>query len=62
VVERSELGRRIVSLTTLGTPHLPPPKTDFWGSIDQTRGLLAYVTDNFPGAYHPELRCALTPG
>lgn len=47
--------RSILSLTTLGTPH-QPPTGDFWSQIDQTRGLLRYVTDNFPGAYHPEIK------
>lgn len=44
-----------VSLTTLGSPHLPP-EGEFWSNIDQTRGLLSYVTERFPGAYHPEIK------
>ena len=43
------------ALVTLGTPHAPPPDGIF-RTIDQTRGLLSFVEDNYPGAYHPELR------
>jgi hypothetical protein len=43
------------SLVTLGTPHTPPPE-GFLRTIDQTRGLLRYVEEHYPGAYHKELR------
>lgn len=43
------------ALVTLGTPHKPPPE-GFLRTIDQTRGLLTYVEDRYPGAYHKELR------
>ena len=43
------------ALVTLGTPHRPPPD-GFFRTIDQTRGLLAYVEDRYPGAFHSELR------
>jgi len=43
------------ALVTLGTPHKPPPE-GFLRTIDQTRGLLTYVEDRYPGAFHKELR------
>ena len=46
---------RFGALVTLGTPHAPPPD-GFWRFADQTRGLLNYVEERYPGAYHPELR------
>jgi hypothetical protein len=45
----------IDSLTTLGTPHAPPPEGPF-RTLDQTRGLLTYVEDRFPGAFHESIR------
>ena len=36
---------------SLGSPHQPPPA----GVLDQTRGILTYCSDTFPGAYHPEV-------
>jgi len=43
------------ALATLGTPHAPPPE-GFFRTIDQTRGLLRFVEERYPGAFHPELR------
>ncbi|CAM9398200.1 unnamed protein product [Chrysoparadoxa australica] len=51
-----DLRKRIVSFTTLGTPHNPPPSSSILASIDQTRGLLSYVNSNWPGAYHNGIR------
>jgi hypothetical protein len=36
---------------SLGSPHQPPPE----GILDQTRGILTYCSDTFPGAFHPEV-------
>jgi len=47
--------RRFSALVTLGTPHRPPPEGLF-RTLDQTRGLLSYVEERYPGAAHPELR------
>ncbi|XP_024518499.1 uncharacterized protein LOC9662278 [Selaginella moellendorffii] len=47
-----EFGTDDISLLlTLGTPHLPPPK-GVPGVFDQTRGLLDYVEEKCPGAFH----------
>lgn len=35
---------------SLGSPHLPPPQ----GVIDQTRGILTWITERSPGAYHAD--------
>jgi pimeloyl-ACP methyl ester carboxylesterase len=43
------------ALVTLGTPHKPPPE-GIYKTIDQTRGLLSYVEDRYPGAYHEDIR------
>ena len=43
------------ALITLGTPHKPPPE-GFFRTIDQTRGLLTYVEERYPGAYHETIR------
>ncbi|GAB0495465.1 hypothetical protein MMPV_006767 [Pyropia vietnamensis] len=42
----------VASLTTLGTPHVPPPA----GALDQSRGLLASVAAAHPGAAVPGVR------
>ena len=41
----------IASLTTLGTPHAAPPPDSAMAAADQTRGLLKYVNERFPGAH-----------
>jgi hypothetical protein len=42
-------------LISLGSPHLPPAAGSK-GIIDQTRGILKFVDDTIPGAYHGEVR------
>ena len=42
---------RVRKLITLGSPHNPPPAESAMAKIDQTRGLLRYITENFPGKY-----------
>ena len=44
----------VASLTTLGSPHAPPPPD--CGIPDQTRGILTWVEANTPGAFHPTIR------
>lgn len=41
----------IDTFISLGSPHLPPPKE----VVDQTRGILTFINDVTPGAYHKEL-------
>jgi len=49
-------------LLTLGTPHLPPPR-GVRGVVDQTRGLLYYVEENCPGAFHaPDVKYVCIAG
>lgn len=43
---------------SLGSPHLPPPK----GIVDQTRGILNFVQDACPGAFHPEVQYVTVAG
>jgi len=40
----------IQAFCSLGSPHLPPPP----GVIDQTRGILTYINQATPGAYHQQ--------
>jgi hypothetical protein len=40
---------RVKKLITLGSPHNPPPEDKAVAKIDQTRGLLKYITEKFPG-------------
>ncbi|KAK9827302.1 hypothetical protein WJX81_002605 [Elliptochloris bilobata] len=43
----------ITRLVTLGAPHLPPPAESRF--VDQTRGILTYVSQACPGCHHAEL-------
>lgn len=56
VADPADVSTRFVSLTTLGSPHYPPSGEGVWASVDQTRGLLRYVDENFPGAYHKNFK------
>ncbi len=56
VADPEDVQKRFVSLTTLGSPNYPPPPSESGFSLDQTRGLLDYVNDNFPGAYHKNFK------
>ena len=42
-------------MSSCSSPHTPPPE-GFLRTIDRTRGLLRYVDERYPGAYHKELR------
>mmetsp|Transcript_3197 Transcript_3197/g.9187 ORF Transcript_3197/g.9187 Transcript_3197/m.9187 type:complete len:294 (-) Transcript_3197:83-964(-) len=44
---------RVATFTSLGTPHVPPPPDSLFSGFEQTRGLLTYVNDKYPGAYLP---------
>ena len=46
-----DVKKRVKKLVTLGSPHNPPPAGTTASKIDQTRGLLTYVNENFPGSY-----------
>lgn len=43
-------------LVSLGSPHLPPA-AGAAGIVDQTRGILTFCEDNFPGCHHEEVCC-----
>lgn len=42
----------IDQFVSLGSPHLPPPE----GVIDQTRGILTFVSQACPGVHHPDVQ------
>eukprot|EP00892_Ulva_mutabilis_P010479 jgi/Ulvmu1/7803/UM004_0032.1 len=42
-------------LVSLGSPHLPPA-AGAAGIVDQTRGILTFCEDNFPGCHHEEVK------
>ena len=46
---------RFDRLVSLGAPHLPPPEGAA-GIVDQTRGILKFCDDQFPGAHHGAVR------
>jgi len=57
-----DFGREGVDrFVSLGSPHLPPPK-DAEGVVDQTRGILNFVADAAPGAYHSEIKYVTIAG
>jgi len=47
---------RVRSLITLGTPHKAPPSGSALDKFDQTRGLLSFINDNYPGAFDPRVK------
>ena len=47
-----ELRGTVSKVITLGSPHNPAPDS----SIDQTRGLLKYITEKYPGAYEKKVK------
>ncbi|EIE27676.1 alpha/beta-hydrolase [Coccomyxa subellipsoidea C-169] len=47
-------------LVTLGSPHLAPPKDK--GLVDQTRGILNWVTDNCPDNFHQHIQYVTVAG
>ncbi|CAK0738527.1 hypothetical protein CVIRNUC_001055 [Coccomyxa viridis] len=51
---------QIDRLVTLGSPHQAPPKD--LKLVDQTRGILTWVTDNVPGNFHQEVGYATVAG
>lgn len=40
---------------SLGTPHLAPPEDSLVAKVDQTRGLLKYINDRWPGAHFEDI-------
>jgi len=46
---------RCKAFVSLGTPHAAPPKDSIVSKLDQTRGLLSYVNDRWPGGYYPDI-------
>ena len=44
-------------LVTIGTRHFHPPA----GTLDMTRGVLASVNEDAPGAYFPHSRSGTSP-
>lgn len=43
---------------SLGSPHQPPPK----GVVDQTRGILSWVSEKCPGAFHCDVEYVTVAG
>lgn len=43
--------RGIDRFVSLGSPHTPPPP----GVVDQTRGILTFISQQTPGAFHEEI-------
>ncbi|KAG5191750.1 hypothetical protein JKP88DRAFT_295255 [Tribonema minus] len=47
---------RVLSLTTLGTPNREPPPDSPLAKVDQTRGLLKFINENFPAGSVPGVK------
>ena len=64
VISENDRKDLVLSLTTLGSPHASPIKSNdenqrfsnILSNFEQTRGLLSYVNDNFPGAYFEDVK------
>lgn len=50
-VASESVRKRCKNFVSLGTPHLAPPDDSLVSKIDQTRGLLTYVNNRWPGAF-----------
>ena len=49
---------QIDRFVSLGSPHLAPPE----GVIDQTRGILTWISQNCPGSFHDEIEYVTIAG
>lgn len=47
---------RVKKLLTLGSPHNPPQAESAASRVDQTRGLLTYINENYPGNFEKEVQ------
>eukprot|EP00547_Thalassionema_nitzschioides_P018739 CAMPEP_0194253880 /NCGR_PEP_ID=MMETSP0158-20130606/30852_1 /TAXON_ID=33649 /ORGANISM="Thalassionema nitzschioides, Strain L26-B" /LENGTH=557 /DNA_ID=CAMNT_0038991723 /DNA_START=41 /DNA_END=1711 /DNA_ORIENTATION=+ len=50
-VASEQTRQRCKAYVSLGTPHAAPPPESIVSKADQTRGLLKYINDRWPGAY-----------
>ena len=55
-VAAPEVRARCKAYVSLGTPHQAPPEGSLVAKADQTRGLLKYVNDRWPGGYWDGIR------
>jgi len=55
-VADEDVRQRCKRYVSLGTPHLAPPEDSIVSKVDQTRGLLKYVNDRWPGAYFDDIK------
>jgi len=55
-VAAEDVRDRCKNFVSLGTPHAAPPPESIVAKVDQTRGLLQYVNDRWPGAYFPGVK------
>lgn len=51
-----DIKNRVKQLISLGSPHNAPPSDSGVAKVDQTRGLLTYINDKFPGAYERRVK------
>lgn len=55
-VADEDVRRRCQRYVSLGTPHCAPPADSIVSKLDQTRGLLKYVNDRWPGAHFEDIK------
>jgi hypothetical protein len=52
----SDVKSRVKKLLTLGSPHNPPQAESAASRVDQTRGLLTYINEKYPGNFEKEVK------
>ena len=63
-VAEESVRARCKCYVSLGTPHAAPPEDSIVSKVDQTRGLLKYVNDRWPGAFWEDIKytCVASTG
>lgn len=54
-VAEESVRKRCQKYVSLGTPHVAPPEDSLVAKLDQTRGLLKYINDRWPGAHFDDI-------
>jgi pimeloyl-ACP methyl ester carboxylesterase len=53
---QKDVKSRVKKLVTLGSPHNPPRADSSASAVDQTRGLLKYINENYPGNFEKNVQ------
>eukprot|EP00980_Cylindrotheca_fusiformis_P000146 scaffold24_cov128-Cylindrotheca_fusiformis.AAC.19 len=55
-VAEESVRTRCKNYVSLGTPHVAPPEASWVAKLDQTRGLLKYINDRWPGVHFDDIQ------